>query len=387
MDIFRIWANQPTTGQRKKEKVSCEELQELAKEYQIRALAFNTAVNMIANYISQCEIRTFADGKEVKGREYYIWNVEPNINQNKTAFIQKLVHQLMLNNEALIIEAGNENSLVVADEFTVPELLPVKQNSYTDVRVGDFTYNKTFRERDVIHVRLNNENIKEVTDALYQSYYNLVSAAMDNFEWNAGKHWKVHVDSIAEGREGFLNEFNEIIAKQVKPFFSSTNTILPEFDGYTFTDTSESRTTRNSTGETSDIRGLIKDIFNFTGQGFGIPPVLLTGEVENTEGAEKRFYTRCDAIIKQLSEEITRKRCGYEGWRRGTYILFDSSAVLHFDIFDSASKVEKLVGSGMFSVNEIRRAANQPLINEPWADKHFMTKNIGDLAGLEAETT
>ena len=384
MDIFELLlrnVDKPGGKNGNAKNVNCNDLFEAAKEYQIRTLAFNCAVNMISSYISQCEIRTYKNGKEVREREYYTWNVEPNANQNKTAFLNKLVYQLMLNNEALIIEAGNDNSLVVADSFTIPELLPVKQNVYQSVTVGDFTYTKTFREKDVIHIKLHDSNIKEITDGLYQSYYRLVAAAMDNFEWNAGKHWKVHVDSVAEGKEGFLDEFNEIISKQLKPFFNSNSSILPEFDGYTFTDTSESRTTRSASGETTDIRNLIGDIFDFTAQGFGIPPVLLKGEVENTEGAEKRFYTRCDGIIKQISEEITRKRCGYEGWKTGTYIIFDSSAVMHFDIFDSAAKVEKLVGSGMFSINEIRRAANQPLINEPWADEHFLTKNIGDLSG------
>ena len=42
---------------------------------------------------------------------------------------------------------------------------------YRQVRVDDFTFHKTFREDDVLHLR-------PVLDGLYQSYYKLVSAAM-----------------------------------------------------------------------------------------------------------------------------------------------------------------------------------------------------------------
>lgn len=381
MNIFKWIFGSAEMPEKSNDVITCKELSELANEYQIRMLAFNCAVNMISTYVSQCEVRTYREGKAIKEREYYLWNVEPNVNQNKTAFFDKLIYQLMKENEALIIETGSgeRTGLVVADSFSIPEHLPVKQNQYQDVTVGDFTYNKTFREQDVIHIQLHNADIKAVVDRMYESYAALVKAAMDNYQWNAGKHWKVHVDTIQQGSEGFVETFAEMIEKQVKPFLRASNAILPEFDGYTFTDTSESRTTRSATGETGDIRALIDDIFDFTAQGFGIPPVLLKGEVENTEGAEQRFYTMCDGLIKQISEEITRKRYGYEGWIKNSYIVIDSSAVLHFDMFNTAAKVEKLVGSGAFSINEVRKAAGQPLINEPWANEHYMTKNIAGI--------
>jgi hypothetical protein len=46
--------------------------------------------------------------------------------------------------------------------------------------------------------------------------------------------------------------------------------------------------------------------------------------------------------------------------------------------------VEKLVGSGAFTINDILREANKEPINEPWADTHFMTLNIGDIASARS---
>ena len=49
---------------------------------------------------------------------------------------------------------------------------------------------------------------------------------------------------------------------------------------------------------------------------------------------------------------------------------------------------EKLVGSGAFTINDVLKAAGMPTINEPWANKHFLTKNIAEIeeaaAALEA---
>lgn len=48
-------------------------------------------------------------------------------------------------------------------------------------------------------------------------------------------------------------------------------------------------------------------------------------------------------------------------------------------MFANAVNVEKLVGSGVFSINEVLRAAGLPAISEDWADKHYLTKNIATL--------
>ena len=108
-----------------------------------------------------------------------------------------------------------------------------------------------------------------------------------------------------------------------------------------------------------------------------MPPVLINGSVEGTADANARFLTNCiDPICDQLQEEITRKRYGYDAWARGDYIKIDSSAILHFDIFENAANVEKLVGSGAYTINDVRRAANQAPIDEDWANQHYMTLNI-----------
>ena len=58
---------------------------------------------MIANAVARCEFRTFRGGKEIQEQEHYLWNVEPNVNQNSTAFLHKLVAKLLTDGECLVI--------------------------------------------------------------------------------------------------------------------------------------------------------------------------------------------------------------------------------------------------------------------------------------------
>lgn len=384
-DFFRFL--RPKDGVGTHEQVTCKELFEAAKELQIRELCFWTCVNMIANAMGRCEFRTFTDHKEVYGKEYYLWNFEPNANQNSTVFIHKLISTLYSSNEALIIGTRQRNgsdALVVADSWAQSAEYPSKQNEYRNVTVGDVKYDKTFRENDVIHLKLNHVDIKPVIDGMYDAYYQLIDAAQQSFLWDEGKHMKVHVDQVAEGEDGWEAKFAEMIKNQTSPFLKSRNAVLPEFDGYKYELIGEDSPAK----DTRDIKELVEDIFDFTARAMLIPAVLVNGKIEGTKDANTRFLTNCiDPICDQLQEEIVRKRYGFEGWSKGNTLRVDSSAIIHFDLFANAANVEKVVGSGAYTINDVRRAANQATINEPWADKHYLTLNIAgiDKAGKQLE--
>lgn len=367
-------ARSPTTVE-----ITCRELMAAAQEFQLRDMSFWICANMIANAVGRCEFRTFRDGKEIREREHYLWNVEPNVNQNSTAFLHKLVAKLLVDGEALVISTRQRegyDALVVADSYMLNGCYPSKQNEYTDVQVGDVSCEKTFREREVLHLRLNHVNIKPVLDGLYTSYCRLITAAMKRYEWDKGQHWKVHVGQLASGAEDFTENFSRMIEQQVKTFLDSNGAILPEFDGYAYTNEGG-----KANVELADIQAQMKDVLGFTAKALQIPAVLVDGSIQGTEDAQGRFLTGCiDPICDQLQEEINRKRYGYDRMRAGDYLRVDTSGILHFDMFNNAANVEKLVGSVAFTVNDILRAAGLPTIPEPWADEHFLTKNIAPLS-------
>lgn len=360
--------------------VSCEELYRLTEELRVRELAFNTCVNMIANAVGKCEFKTFLKRQPVQKDEYYLWNFEPNINQNSTAFLHKLIYTLYSQNEALVISVKHRDGhemLLVADSFSNNVDYAQRQHEYTNVTVGETTYDKTFYEKDVLHFQLNHKDIKPVVDGLYQSYHLLLAAAMKNYTWGSGKHLKVHVSQIMQGDPEFADKLRDTINKQVKPWLNGDGGVLPEFDGYQYSNMGGDPDTQRST---RDIRALVDDIFTFTANAFGIPPVLLLGDVAGTQDATNRWLTTCiDPLCDQLQEEIIRKRYGRQGWLEGNYLKIDTTTIIHFDMFANAANVEKLIGSGAYSINDVRAAAGQSEIAEDWADQHWLTLNISTM--------
>lgn len=378
ISFFR-WLSGKYAG--KPQEVICQQFYEAAQEVHIRELAFQTCVNLIANAVGKCEFKTFSNGKEVRQDEYYLWNIEPNVNQNSSAFLHDLINQLYRTNEALIISTKHRDGhemLVVASSFQQGPRYPGKMNEYKDVCVGDFTYPKTFRENEVMHLVLNSQDIKPVLDALYGSYFSLIAAAQKCFRWKSGTHLKVKVGQIAEGRDDFVQNFNKMMNDQVGPWLNSDSAVLPEFEGYQYSNDLADKSTGQQT--TRDIRALIDDIFDFTAKGCGIPPVLAKGNVAGTQDVMLSWLTtRIDPLCEQIQEEANRKRYGKEAWMKGNYLHIDTTTIMHFDMFANAANVEKLIGSGAYSINDVLVAAGQPEIDEDWARLHWLTLNIGTM--------
>jgi hypothetical protein len=91
-----------------------------------------------------------------------------------------------------------------------------------------------------------------------------------------------------------------------------------------------------------------------------------------------------------ISEELTRKTNTFKTWNGGkNYVKVDTSRINHFDILDVADKADKLVASGVASIDEVRRVLDMPALETEFSQKHWITKNYSDVSsslheGVEA---
>ena len=344
----------------------------------VRELAFQSCVNLTANAVSKCEIKTFLAGEEVKGPEYYLWNYSPNQNQNSSAFWHKLIHTLYRDRTALVIE--NNGSVYVADSFNRKQYA-LYDDVFSQVTVGDFTFGRSFAASDVLFFELTDRDMKVITDGLYQSYGQLIQYGMTGYEKSRGEKGVLEIDAIAAGDKKATDTYNSIVNGGFKTFAEAENAVMPMYKGMKYT--SLAGKTYNS-DTTRDIRAMIDDVTDFTARGFGIPACLLNGSVQDVSSATDQLLTfGVDPLVDNLAEEINRKRYG-KAVLKGNYLQIDTSSVKHIDLLNQASNIDKLVSSGVECVNDIRALLGQPLINEPWAWQHFMTKNYSTVEELLA---
>lgn len=353
----------------------CEMLNPDGLELQFREAAFWTCVNLIANAIGKCEVKEFRGGKLERGPEWFLWNVQPNKNQNASAFWHKLISKAYSEGDALIVPEPYGTGIVVADGFDIDDSKPVY--SYTSILVGKRKIAR-LTEAEVMYIRPNWKNIEPLIRKMSDSFLRLMASSMQNYLFNGGQHWKVHVDQILTGDDEWRDSFAKMMEKQIKPFLNSASAILPEMDGYKYEQISGS----SSSVKSDEVRALIASIWAETSRAFLIPSALIAGNQQDTTVANRQFLTDViDPIARLIEQEANRKRFTMDEYLRGDKITVDTSAIVHFDVFANAANVEKIVGSGLMSVNELRAMIGDAAIAEEWADRHFMTLNIGSAEG------
>ncbi len=367
------------------------EFEALYGEACFRDLALGAVKTLLGNSISKCEFKTFTNGVEVKGREWYAWNVEPNKNENSSVYLRKIVNRLVDNTEALVVQY--ENQLLVADSF-VKKDYTLYDDIFTQVTVGDFTFPQPFKQSDVLYWELSEKATRPVINSLYATYSKLLAFSMKAYQKSRGTRATFHYDTLPDPPKGVDGDpiewrskwLTDWLKQKIKPFMEAENGALPLGKGLDLKPFANSTTYSNET--TRDIRALVSDIFDFTALGYGIPPALLRGDVQGTSEAVDQLLTfTIDPWADFLREEIVRKRIGREAHLRGNDLVIDTSQIKHVDVLAEATEIEKLIGSGAFSVNGVLRLLGRPTINEPWADIHHITKNFMPLEeALKAAT-
>ena len=226
-----------------------------------------------------------------------------------------------------------------------------------------------------MYIRLNDKRMEPVWRAMSDAFLRLASVAMQNYLYNGGQHWKVAVEALNAGDTKGIETLQRVIEQQIQPFLNAGSAVLPQFEGYEYTQLSGSGKDALSSKE---FRELIQEIWTQQAIGMGIPPVLIMGKVADDKSAMTRMLSGpVDAIVRQVQQEANRKRLGRERVQNGEYLFFDTSALIHVDVMEAASNMQALIGSAIYSVNDILRAIGKPPIPEEWANKHYLTLNIG----------
>ncbi len=357
-----------------------ENLDSVCTNLSIDVFALQVGINLIASCISKCEFKTFIDKKEVNSDEYYLWNIEPNLNQNSTEFLQELLSKILIENEALVVEINGQ--LIIADYFNREEFA-VKEDYFNQVTRKNYTFDKTFYMSDVLYFRCNNEDIKQYFDNLMHGYSELLKLATGKYKRAGGRKGIVKRDTTVSGNEEEKKKINNLFENQFKSYFEAENAVVDLPRGVDYTEiTGEG--SKKSSNELGDISKLLDDAFIRAAQSLKIPPSLLKGDIADIEKITNNFLTFCiDPLVDIIQTEINRKRYGKSNFLKGNYLYIDTTTIKHLDIFAIAEKIDKLISTGMYSIDELRKKLKDTTLNTDWSMKHWITKNYQEINQID----
>ena len=100
--------------------------------------------------------------------------------------MHSLVHHLINDNECLVIMSNDQ--LYIADEFTV-DRYAFKENEYKNVVIGDLSLRREYKESEVLYFELNDENIMQVIDGMYESLGKLLISSINYYKRKNSKRF------------------------------------------------------------------------------------------------------------------------------------------------------------------------------------------------------
>ena len=339
-----------------------------AEKAAFKKLAIYIATSYIANALSGCEIKVIRGGNEVKDLLYYRLNVSPNPNQSGAQFMNDIVTRLCLETEALVV--NHKDSFYPASAWS-PDPKPLKDTVFKGIVIEDQQISKSYKACDLYFFKLEDRKVRSLITSLYEDYAKLLAAAIEGFKQGHGRKYKLVLDNIKVGDANFADAYEKVVKKQLKEFLENENAVYPQYEGYNLEEMKH-----EAAGGSADIIDMRKEVFDLVAQAYKIPISMMYGNTNNTNDVLNQFLTfAVDPIAKMMSDELTRKSFTFEEWVAGSRVIVDTKCINHVDIFNVADKIDKLISSGVFTIDAVLSALGyQPLENE-FSQAHYITKN------------
>ncbi|KPH76111.1 portal protein [Oceanobacillus caeni] len=357
-------------------------LEDTSNRIQMKKIAIQTCINLIAKTISMSEFRIKDGKRSIKNEMYYRLNVKPNLNQSAATFWEQVIYKLVYDNECLIIQSDTQD-LLVADTFTRTEYA-LYGDTFKDVTIKNHTYQRTFKREDVIYLEYNNEKLTRIIDGLYSDYGELFGRIINAQKRKDQIRGTVDIEGVNGTAEEKRDKIQNFINKMYSAFTNKDIAIVPQQKGYKYEEHTGKGTKTQSVDE---VNKTADGFLIMVARAMQIPPALVLGEMADVEKPTRNFMLFCiDPFIKKIGDELNSQLFGKSDYLKDRKM--DIRRPTYRDIFDVASAVDKLRAGGMYNGNELRDKLGDEPVDDPILERYYITKNYtedGDSGGGENE--
>lgn len=341
----------------------------------LKKMSLETCINFIGRTISQSDFRFMKNKKREFNDWHYLLNVRPNTDQSAADFWQNFIYKLIYDNEVLVV-LTDTNDLLIADSFDRNEYA-IYPDVFSDVTVKDYTFKRTFRMDEVIHISYNNEKLTSFMSGTFEDYANLYSRMVEISLRNNQIRGTVSVESTQSLNEENRTKLQKFIDKLFDAFRNNSVAIVPKLKGFEYNEVAKGESNGSSIDELTKLkRALVDEVAEI----LGIPKALIHGDLSEYETAIKAYVKfPIGALVKKIEDELNAKLIPKEEFLKGSNI--EVKGVTEKDLIDNAEAVDKLVASGAFTRNEVRELFGAERSDNPELDEFVITKNYTKAVG------
>ncbi|MBO0961450.1 phage portal protein [Neobacillus sp. MM2021_6] len=343
----------------------------------LKKMALETCINFIGRTISQSDFRIMKNGKRQLDDWHYFLNVRPNTDQSAADFWQRFVYELINENEVLVILTDN-NDLLIADSFTRVEYA-VYPDTFKDVTVKDYTFQRSFNMDEVIYLTYNNEKLSKFMEGMFDDFAGLYSRMIETMMLSNQVRGIVEVDSTQSLDKEKTSKLQKFIDDLYNSFRKNVVALVPKLRGFSYTEVAKGEVNGKSIEEIVKLKkSLIDDVSNI----LGIPNALVHGELAEYETSIRAYVKFCiGPLVKKIMDELNAKLIDKDDYLKGSRI--EVKGVTERDLIEHSEAVDKLVASGAFTRNEVRELFGAERSDDPELDKFVITKNYQSTESVE----
>lgn len=387
-DIFKnIFSGNKVFGRMNAQELAC--LQNLKDIYRLQ-YAQHVVAELYGSLLSKCEFKTYVKNVFKKSDNYYKFNYEPNPNQSSSEFLKQLAYKLITECQALIIQTDDGN-FYVADSYTIGKT-QLTETYFTDVVVdlyngqtNPYQLTGTFKGEKAIFITYANTSAIELMQQMNSLYQEL----SENVKSSGSNKIKYALNIDTTAVNGIDIDYKSMIEKitndDFKKLVSDNNAIIPLVNGFKLDVLNQANNnSQNSSIAAKEINELFENVLVNVGHIYNVPKSFMLSQYE--ENDLDHFLTfGLDPFADLIGESINRKFYSKRNVLEGTYLSVDTKKVKHFDLISVSDAINKMISSGVFSINEIREMLDEKPIDKEIGDTHWITRNYAVVGDYLAE--
>lgn len=369
-------------------------------------LYFNMCVDFVTKIVSNIEIKQYVGEKvtindeqryvpkEIKDNTYHLLNYAPNPNETRAEFIGKVVDALLRGRDVLIFVKADRTQLQFVDSFKMYKDGVFKPNRFDTLKIGEVSLNATVVQgRNGIYIPRLTTNMPQILQRVKANYESLIEINATNIALSNGQQIIVKTDTTESLSADEIVKRQGIFKKILGALTKGEQDVAVITDNQTVEYNSRDKTQGSKSASSEFVELLDKFLIDIAGT-FNISVDMLLGKDFKREVFDLFMTAQVLPLVEKLELHLNKYLYSQENLAKGDGIVFDTFGIEYFNIVKSANQVDKLISSGMYTVNEARERLNQPLApHDEITDTRFITKNfasakeIGNIATTDTSQT
>ena len=340
----------------------------------LKQSALDTVLGRITASASLVDFRT--KDKELS----YILNTAPNANENAKDFRTKLLRTMILDGEVLVVQLNDK--WYVADGFSVDDKV-LAEKTYSNIFIDGLGLNKPFIASEVYHFKYHNSKLSKLLKELDNSYVNLfsqlLSVQMRQGQLRIYAKFKGFSDPNKKGEEE--KKFKAYLSSLSEALKNNSVVVSTRNDSYDLEEKTD-----NYLGRSVDELQKMENIYIAkVANALQLSPLLFTGDLADVEQHEKNAVKYAIRPLFEIITTETNKK--YFGRDYEADLVANVTPLTYNNEFEMAKDIEKLVGSAVFTPDDVLEMLGKERTGLPEMMQHYLTKNMEalDMRGGEKE--